>query len=131
MTVMPSFSDVNGQPGVGNQRLLKTFLRDQLEFRGVIVSDWAALAELPVHGVAEDGKERQLGLNAGVHIDMMSGLYERFVAELVDEDPENLAQLDALVLEILTVKHLAGLHEPQKRSRWSPRLMRCFTVRQS
>ena len=121
MTVMPSFSDVNGQPGVGNQRLLKTFLRDQLEFRGVIVSDWAALAELPVHGVAEDGKEAaQLGLNAGVHIDMMSGLYERFVAELVHEDPENLAQLDALVLEILTVKHLAGLHEPHKKKSMEP-----------
>ena len=83
MTVMPSFSDVNGQPGAGNQRLLKTFLRDQLGFSGVIVSDWAALAELPIHGVAEDGKEAaQLGLNAGVHIDMMSGLYERFVCLL-------------------------------------------------
>ena len=113
MTVMPSFSDVNGQPGAGNQRLLKTFLRDQLGFSGVIVSDWAALAELPIHGVAEDGKEAaQLGLNAGVHIDMMSGLYERFVPELVDEGPENLEQLDALVLEILIVKHLAGLLEP-------------------
>ena len=44
----------------------------------------------------------------------MSGLYERFVAELVDENPENLAQLDALVLEILTVKHLAGLRASQK-----------------
>ena len=50
MTVMPSFSDVNGQPGAGNQRLLKTFLRDQLGFSGVIVSDWAALAELPFMG---------------------------------------------------------------------------------
>ena len=113
ITVMPSFSDVNGQPGAGNRRLLTTLLRDRLGFRGVVVSDWAALAELPVHGVAEDGKEAaQLGLNAGVHIDMMSGLYERFVPELVDEGPENLEQLDALVLEILIVKHLAGLLEP-------------------
>ena len=39
ITVMPSFSDVNGQPGAGNQRLLTTFLRDRLGFRGVVVSD--------------------------------------------------------------------------------------------
>ena len=34
----------------GNRRLLTTLLRDRLGFRGVVVSDWAALLNYPFMG---------------------------------------------------------------------------------
>ena len=110
LTVMPSFSEINGQPGVSNQRMLRQILRERLGYTGLIVSDWAALAELTIHGVAEDGAQAaQLGLEAGVHIDMMSGLYETHLVDRSALDTSVMKLIDPLVLDVLTLKHAAGL----------------------
>jgi len=61
-----------------NAALLRDCLRDELGFRGVLVSDYNAIAELIRHGVAEDLPEAAaLALRAGVDIDMMSDAYRK------------------------------------------------------
>ena len=74
--VMPAFTDLAGIPMTANAALLNGWLRERLEFDGVIVSDYHAIAELIRHGVAADlAHASALALKAGVDIDMMSEAY--------------------------------------------------------
>ena len=58
--------------------MLADWLRGELGFDGVIVSDYNAIAELIQHGVAADIVEAAaLALKAGVDIDMMADAYRK------------------------------------------------------
>jgi beta-glucosidase len=53
-------------------------VRGRWGFGGVIVSDYGAIAELVVHGVAEDLAEAAaLALRAAIDIDLMGNAYAR------------------------------------------------------
>ena len=70
--VMPAFIDLAGIPMTANRAMLTGFLRGQLGFDGVIVSDDGAIAQLIHQGVAADLAEAaSLALKAGVDIDLM------------------------------------------------------------
>ena len=56
-TLMTSFSDLNGVPASGNRFLLKQVLRDEWRFDGFVVSDWASIQQLVVHGFAANDLE--------------------------------------------------------------------------
>src|SRR6202007_974839 len=57
-TVMVNSAEVNGIPGHVNGYLLKTVLRDELGFQGVVVSDWQDIARLvKAHHIAATEKE--------------------------------------------------------------------------
>ncbi len=74
--VMPAFIDLAGEPMTAHRGMLDGILRRRWGFEGVIVSDFCAVRELIVHGVAADAVEAAaLALNAGVDIDMESGVY--------------------------------------------------------
>jgi len=49
-TAMSSFNEINGVPSTGNSFLLKKVLREEWNFKGLVVSDWASVAEMVVHG---------------------------------------------------------------------------------
>ncbi len=110
--VMTSFNVVDGLPATGNARLLRTILREEWGFDGVVISDWNAIGELVPHGVAETFREAaRLAVLAGVDIDMMSPCYANHLAELViaGEVPERL--VDEAVLRILRLKNALGLFD--------------------
>src|SRR5271156_3018494 len=52
--VMPAFMDLAGIPMTANRELLRNALRGGFGFKGVIVSDYNAIAELVCHGIAAD-----------------------------------------------------------------------------
>ncbi|MGO4537818.1 glycoside hydrolase family 3 N-terminal domain-containing protein [Paenibacillus sp. 2TAB19] len=112
LSIMASFNEVNGIPVCANPYLLKTILRDEWGFEGIVASDYNALQELIVHGVAgseEEAAERSI--LAGCDMDMHSGFYMRHLPKLVREGrvPERL--IDESVLRILAVKIKLGLFE--------------------
>ena len=75
-TLMPAFTDLNGVPMTAHVPLLRDWLRGEMGFDGVIVSDYNAIAELIDHGVAADLVDAAvLALKAGVDIDMMADAY--------------------------------------------------------
>ena len=55
--IMTSFNTVDGIPSTGNKWLMDDVLRKEWGFDGVVITDYAAIAELVIHGAAEDQKE--------------------------------------------------------------------------
>ncbi len=109
-TVMASFQDVNGVPSTGNKYLLTDVLRDELGFKGFVVSDAGGVVELIPHGFAEDLKDAvRLAFDAGCDMIMAGDPYNDFLPKLIDEGKIAIEQVDRAVLSILTVKYLCGL----------------------
>jgi beta-glucosidase len=118
-TVMASFSDLNGVPASGNAFLMQQVLRDEWGFRGFVVSDWASIEQLTVHGFTADAREAALtAFDAGVNMEMASTTYTDHLPALIDAGRVPIAQLDQRVAEILRLKYRLGLFE---HSRTDPR----------
>lgn len=112
LSVMSAFSELNGVPASGSRYLLRDILKREWGFDGMVVSDWESIEELIYHGYAEDRKDSaRKGLNAGVDMDMHSGVYLDHLEALVQDNPELLQLLDDAVLRILRVKIRLGLFE--------------------
>jgi beta-glucosidase len=115
--VMPAFTDLAGIPITANKQLLRGWLRGHLGFKGVIVSDYNAIAELIHHGIAADLAEAgSLALKAGVDIDMMSDAYRRGLPVALERRLVSMAEIDESVRRVLTLKEQLGLFvDPYRR----------------
>ena len=120
--VMPAFIDIAGAPMTANAPLLQGWLRGDLGFDGVLISDYNAIAELINHRVAGDVAEAAaLALNAGVDIDMTSNAYVRGLPEALERGLVSMAGIDASVRRVLRLKELLGLFdEPYRRGSPGP-----------
>jgi DNA-binding LacI/PurR family transcriptional regulator len=75
-TLMTSFSDLDGVPASGNRFLLKQVLRDEWQFDGFVVSDWASIEQLSVHGFTANDKEAAYeAASAGLNMEMATPTY--------------------------------------------------------
>ncbi len=111
-TVMSAFNEINGIPATVCTLTLRKILREEWNFQGVVLSDWASTKELLVHGVAENLREAaRRAFLAGTDMDMTADAYHRHLAELIEagEIPESL--LDESVRRILRLKIQLGLFE--------------------
>ncbi|MHC0441069.1 glycoside hydrolase family 3 N-terminal domain-containing protein [Flavobacterium sp. 3-210] len=111
-TVMTSFNVFDGVPASGNKFLLTDILQNRLGFKGFVVSDWNAFAEMIAHGYAFDRKDAVYkALKAGSMMDMESRTAIEFIPELVKEGKISEAVLDKAVGAILYYKFKLGLFE--------------------
>lgn len=114
--VMTSFNIVDGIPATGNRKLLRSILREEWSFDGVVISDWASIKEMVAHGAAEDDREAALqAIQAGVDIDMMTTSYVNHLPELVKEGLVDEALIDEAVLRILQLKEKLDLFDNPMR----------------
>ncbi len=111
LSVMSSFNDFMGVPSSGNKWLLTDLLRDEMGFKGFVVSDYSAVKEMVNHGVGDKKGVTELALNAGLNMDMCSKFYFQFAEELVKEGKVSEKQIDKLCKEILLVKCKLGLFD--------------------
>jgi beta-glucosidase len=108
--IMPAFTDLNGIPMTAHVPLLRDVLRGQLQFDGVLVSDYNAIAELIHHGIAADRAEAAaLALRAGVDIDMMANAYRYGLPEALKRGLIGIELIDAAVRRVLALKERLGL----------------------
>jgi len=111
-TFMTAFSDVNGVPASGNRFLMRTVLRDEWHFPGLVVSDWESIIDMTVHGFAASKKDAAFeALSAGVDMEMASTAYRDYLAELLAEKRIDQDTLDTAVRNVLRVKFRLGLFE--------------------
>ncbi len=111
-TTMSAFNDLNGVPASANSFTLKTILRDEWGWDGVVVSDYNSVGELVPHGVAADLREATAkAVKAGVEMDMMSHGYANYLAELVRQGVVSQRTINRAVRRILSLKLALGLFE--------------------
>ena len=110
--VMTSFNTVNGIPATGNKKLMRDILREQMKFDGVLISDWAAIEETIYHGYCADREEAAVrAVEAGVDIDMMTGIYSENLCQMVRDGKIREELIDEACLRILRLKNNLGLFE--------------------
>lgn len=115
-TVMTSFNDLNGVPCTANGYLLNEILREEWGFRGFTVSDYSSASELISHGYAANRKEAaKRAFLGGLTMDMQSGVYSEYLAELVKEGSITEKQIDDAVRTVLESKFRLGLFDDPYR----------------
>ena len=111
-TVMTSFNEIGGIPSTASPWLMTTLLRREWGFRGFVVSDYTAVAELRNHGVADSRAEAgKLALEAGVDMDMVSRIYVDELPALVRAGRIPLAVVNEAVRRVLRAKAALGLFD--------------------
>ena len=116
VTVMSSFNDFMGIPASGSKWLLYDLLRKELGFKGFVVSDWKAVNEMIIHGVAADGRDAaELAMKAHLNMDMLGGDYIAHGEELVRTGRISEKLIDELCREVLVVKYQLGLFDDPYR----------------
>jgi beta-glucosidase len=117
-SVMPSYSSVDwiedglGNPinMHGNRELIQGFLKDHLDFKGFVISDWEGIHHLPGDYTAQV----KLGVDAGIDMFMEPHSAPQFVSTLlglVNSGAIKEARIDDSVRRILTKKFELGLFE--------------------
>ncbi|MES2923225.1 MAG: glycoside hydrolase family 3 N-terminal domain-containing protein [Verrucomicrobiota bacterium] len=109
-TVMTSFNEIDGVPASGNRWLLTELLREQWGFQGWVVTDYTAVSEMKCHGTAAtDADAARQSLDAGVDMDMVSGLFLAELPDLLETGAVRDEDIDAAVMRVLETKWDLGL----------------------
>jgi beta-glucosidase len=109
-SVMASFSSWNGTKMHGNPYLLTTVLKEELGFKGFLVSDWGAIDQLP----GDYTSDVRTAINAGIDMVMVPYNYKQFIQTLkaeVQAGRVGQERIDDAVSRILTQKFALGLFE--------------------
>jgi beta-glucosidase len=115
-TLMVNSGIVNGVPVHANHDLLTKLLKEELGFKGLVVTDWADIENLHRRDrVAATEKEAiMLAINAGIDMSMIPYQYEPFTTgleELVKEGKVSEERINDAVRRILRVKFALDLFE--------------------
>ncbi|MGM9475403.1 glycoside hydrolase family 3 N-terminal domain-containing protein [Pedobacter sp. GSP4] len=115
-TVMINSGIINGVPVHSNYNIVTGLLKEELGFKGLVVTDWGDIENLFKRDhIAKDDKEAiMLAINAGIDMSMIAYNYEVFcdnLIALVKEGKVKQERIDDSVRRILRVKFATGLFE--------------------
>lgn len=111
-TFMNAFNEIAGVPATGSELLQRQVLKGDWGWKGFVVSDWASIGEMTIHGYAEDMKDAAVkALNAGSDMDMESYAYLNHLKGAIQEELVSEDLLDDAVRRILKVKFDLGLFD--------------------
>ena len=114
-TVMVNSAEINGIPGHVNRHILIDILRDELGFKGFVVSDWEDIKKLVTvwHVAANEKEATRMAVMAGIDMSMVPLDYsfaDHLIA-LAKEGAVPQSRIDEAVRRILKVKFELGLFE--------------------
>ncbi len=112
-TVMVNSSEVNGIPGNSNYNLLTKVLRNEMKFKGFVVSDWGDIEHLYTkYRVASSPEEAvKMAVMAGIDMSMVPSDFSFYdlLLKLVKEGKVPISRINQAVSRILKVKFMLGL----------------------
>ncbi len=115
MSIMNSYSEIDGVPVAASREVLTNLLRIELGFEGFVVADYrAVLNNYDKHHVARDEKDAALqALEAGLDLELPELNCFRHLATAVEEGHADVEFIDVAVSRILEAKfHLGLFDEP-------------------
>src|SRR5690349_8820952 len=115
-TVMVDSGSINGVPETGSHYLLTDILRDQMHFRGVVISDYQDVQALQTayHVAADPAEAIAKAVNAGVDMAMYVTGPDQWQAGILQDVKSHLipmARINEAVGRILTLKFQLGLFD--------------------
>ena len=120
LTLMVNSSSNNGVPFHCNELLLTQWLKEDLNWDGMIVTDWADINNLYTRErVASTKKEAvKMAINAGIDMSMVPLDFEFCdeLKELVEEGEVPMSRIDDAVARILRLKFRLGLFDTPNTS---------------
>ncbi|QHQ61803.1 beta-glucosidase [Anaerocolumna sedimenticola] len=107
--IMAAYNEIDGIPCHGNKKLLTEILRDEMQFKGVIMADGVAIDRLDIM-TGDNVASGALALKAGVDISLWDTGFSKLEEALnrgfiMEED------IDQAVLRVLTLKFELGLFD--------------------
>lgn len=115
LSIMVNSTTNNGIPFHANAKYLSTWLKDQLNWDGLIVTDWADINNLYTREfVAKDKKDAiRLAINAGIDMSMdpYSTDFNVLLKELVEEGEVPMSRIDDACARVLRMKMRLGLFD--------------------
>lgn len=115
LSVMVNSAMNNGLPVHINAELLTGWLKEDLKWDGLIVTDWADIDNIwrRDHCAANKKEAIALAINAGIDMSMdpYSTDFATLLVELVNEGEVAMSRIDDAVARILRLKHRLGLYE--------------------
>lgn len=111
--IMASHGDINGIASHANPYLLTEVLREQWGFKGYVVSDANDIARLNffVHVAETPEDAAEMGLKAGMDVDLYSDEAFALLPAMVKKDPELQKFVDRAARRILRTKFILGLFD--------------------
>lgn len=112
-TVMAAHNELNGIPCHGNSWMLQDLLRDELGFKGFVVSDWMDIERMHSmhHWLESENEAFVVSVEAGIDMHMQGPKYFEAVLEAVNNRRISESRIDEAVLGILKAKFALGLFE--------------------
>lgn len=111
-SVMCSYTSYDGEPVTMNRRINTDLLREEMQFKGLYMSDWTTLGHAVTEGASRDGRESsRRAMESGLDMDMSSGQYARWLRELVLAGEIDSSLIDRAAARALTLKFTTGLFD--------------------
>ncbi len=115
-TIMINSGLINGVPVHANYELLTKLLKEELGFKGLVITDWGDIENLHTRDkVAANNKDAvRIAINAGIDMSMIAYQYEPFcddLVALVKEGKVTEERINDAVRRILMVKYDLNLFE--------------------
>ena len=115
LTMMVNSASINGVPVHASYEYLTKWLKEDLQWDGMLVTDWADINNLfSREHVAKDKKDAiRIAINAGIDMSMdpYSVDFCILLKELVEEGKVKMERIDDAVRRILRVKYRLGLFD--------------------
>ena len=109
-SVMSSFNLIDYIPATANKWMMTDVLRKQWGFKGLLVTDYASIAEILKHGTAKDLKQAsEQALKAGTDMDMCSNAFVKHLTQSIQEGKVSEEDINIACRRILEAKYKLGL----------------------
>ncbi len=115
LSLMVNSASNNGIPFHANYELLTEWVKNDLNWDGLIVTDWADINNLYTreHVAASEKEAVKMAINAGIDMSMVPYDWNfcNHLVELVREGEVPMSRIDDAVLRVLRLKYRLGLFE--------------------
>ena len=115
LSIMVNSGEVNGTPAHSSEYLLTDLLREELGFKGLVVSDWQDIKKLVNfhHSAATEREATKQAVMAGVDMSMVPSDYSFYdhLLDLVRDGEVPESRINEAVRRILAVKFATGMFE--------------------
>ncbi|KAG2502770.1 hypothetical protein JM16_009252 [Phytophthora kernoviae] len=116
LSVMESYTSINGKPVIANSKILKDLLRTDLGFEGVLLSDWNEVNNLKDFHRTVDTYEEAVALSlteTSLDVSMVpsDAKFISYATKMLETNPEQEVRLRESAKRIIKMKLKLGLYD--------------------